>query len=959
MEYYDLRHEGEDIDALLDKADAGELVEQKDLSKVATSGDYNDLENKPNIPAEVTEQKVRGWGFTKNTGTVTGVKINGSTKNPSNGVVDLGTVITEHQDIAGIEGDVTVNKLAQRLSTPSEDNTNPLATTKDLESKTDIVASQIFLEFYTDFDNFQIFSHKSGYEEHNREVCQRLIENCFTDKTPNNEVFFVTINGLRDGVPYMETAILESQAEEIVRASFVKGINPAQSGSIAATIDILLIDAENLRSYVESGEDTFNWKYTSVRIPSIDAIGSEGESDVYVTEFTFEEITTNGTTVNVSPELVNAIYNKRIIVIPGKSGNYIATNTFSNRPFTTVSLRMQIATGVYIYDVTLNAKGTAPQAAQTVVRVTNLLSGALNTINGIGLTKGDDMQLVSSISLNGQTYTPRYGAVDLGNIVGDGGNVSFIDNNSLQGLPFGYIGGYYRSYEFDGTSSAEVNLGYIDSYYIDTIVIAHNDVLYEESIRGLKGDGKILGTVVVRVDDSYNLYAKQLAPKKSTFGWRIYTDKQLMPDSWVDLENYCTKSYIERIEDKVTEVSNVLESKITYTPEVTGTLTDAFLSENGSITANPNGWGVRYHYIAHDCNIDYKAGKIGSIGAFVSQTIPSVGDTYKLIGWGDPTLLQGTIRVNAGSYFCATYNPLAPDNRVDIIATYVARENLPQRMTRAEERIDGKQDKLTLTVKDNGNIVIGGIAGQSKEFMPATPSGDPMHDVYLSYYGVTYDDATGLYSLGYLNNLTVEDMRKAFRTYGGGVMSIAYNSWVNSWALYNTIKGELPRTTLPSHTNGVRYFYDKIHFSFAWNALEQIYIGLRATDQYGMIKVWQYNTAETMFAFAGMENLKYIVDTLHCNYTHNLTIFATLAKLEEVRLYGLGGNVSFAAAKNLSLETVLYAINNCASGVSFTMALNSNVYNKCIESGEWYSEVKSALDGASTDKNTIITIASA
>ena len=34
-------------------------------------------------------------------GTVTGVKVNGTTKNPSNGVVDLGTVITSHQDISG------------------------------------------------------------------------------------------------------------------------------------------------------------------------------------------------------------------------------------------------------------------------------------------------------------------------------------------------------------------------------------------------------------------------------------------------------------------------------------------------------------------------------------------------------------------------------------------------------------------------------------------------------------------------------------------------------------------------------------------------------------------------------------------------------------------------------------------------------------------------------------------
>ena len=109
------------------------------LAKVATSGSYDDLSNKPTIPSAVTEATVSGWGFTKNTGTyskpstgipktdlasgvqtslnkadtalqsyteqykgtVTGVKINGSTKNPSNGVVDLGTVITSHQDISG------------------------------------------------------------------------------------------------------------------------------------------------------------------------------------------------------------------------------------------------------------------------------------------------------------------------------------------------------------------------------------------------------------------------------------------------------------------------------------------------------------------------------------------------------------------------------------------------------------------------------------------------------------------------------------------------------------------------------------------------------------------------------------------------------------------------------------------------------------------------------------------
>lgn len=113
------------------------------LSPVATSGNYNDLTNKPTIPASVTESTVSGWGFTKNTGTyskpsggipksdlasavqtslgkadtalqsyteqykgtVTGVKINGTTNNPSNGVVDLGTVITAHQTLKTINGE--------------------------------------------------------------------------------------------------------------------------------------------------------------------------------------------------------------------------------------------------------------------------------------------------------------------------------------------------------------------------------------------------------------------------------------------------------------------------------------------------------------------------------------------------------------------------------------------------------------------------------------------------------------------------------------------------------------------------------------------------------------------------------------------------------------------------------------------------------------------------------------
>lgn len=148
-----------DAIADIDVSEVSSLIERVDTNEEVTSAAINDLyskinsvpestgeenvqsdwnendvysdayiKNKPAIPNAVTSSTVSGWGFTKNTGTyskpstgipksdlasavqtslnkadsaVASVKINGSTKNPSNGVVDLGTVITSHQDISG------------------------------------------------------------------------------------------------------------------------------------------------------------------------------------------------------------------------------------------------------------------------------------------------------------------------------------------------------------------------------------------------------------------------------------------------------------------------------------------------------------------------------------------------------------------------------------------------------------------------------------------------------------------------------------------------------------------------------------------------------------------------------------------------------------------------------------------------------------------------------------------
>ena len=76
-----------------------------------------DLALHSDIPAAVTESTVSGWGFTKNTGTVTSVavKMNGTSKGTvtSSGTIDLGTVLTTHQTIKTLN---TNNDTAQTVS---------------------------------------------------------------------------------------------------------------------------------------------------------------------------------------------------------------------------------------------------------------------------------------------------------------------------------------------------------------------------------------------------------------------------------------------------------------------------------------------------------------------------------------------------------------------------------------------------------------------------------------------------------------------------------------------------------------------------------------------------------------------------------------------------------------------------------------------------------------------------
>lgn len=79
------------------------------LAVMASSYDVQLMEQEVPTGTEITEATIRGWGFTKNAGTITGIKMNGVSKGTS-GVVDLGTVITAHQKLKTINNQSIVGE---------------------------------------------------------------------------------------------------------------------------------------------------------------------------------------------------------------------------------------------------------------------------------------------------------------------------------------------------------------------------------------------------------------------------------------------------------------------------------------------------------------------------------------------------------------------------------------------------------------------------------------------------------------------------------------------------------------------------------------------------------------------------------------------------------------------------------------------------------------------------------
>lgn len=266
-----------DLSTIRSNAEKGaSAVQPSSLAKVATSGSYNDLSNKPTIPSAVTESTVSGWGFTKNTGTyskpssgipktdlasavqtslgkadtalqsytekytgtITGIKMNGASKGTS-GVVDLGTVITSHQDISGKQDKITD---LETIRSGAAKGATAIQEVKTINGESIVGSGNIEIKAGTDIDVSTLATKTD-------------LENLTNEVIDNEEVLSAALNDINDKVIILKSRVDNEAATKEELYSIASSINQtilSNEEIIAAALNDINLRLSLIEQYINS-----------------------------------------------------------------------------------------------------------------------------------------------------------------------------------------------------------------------------------------------------------------------------------------------------------------------------------------------------------------------------------------------------------------------------------------------------------------------------------------------------------------------------------------------------------------------------------------------------------------------------------------------------------------------------------------------------------------------------------
>ena len=245
-----------------------------------------------------------------------------------------------------------------------------------------------------------------------------------------------------------------------------------------------------------------------------------------------------------------------------------------------------------------------------------------------------------------------------------------------------------------------------------------------------------------------------------------------------------------------------------------------------------------------------------------------------------------------------------------------------------------------------------GVADDVKDghtkYLAATPSGDPMHYAYEAA-GALWDEDTGCWEFYDMKDITNAEMARAFArgSWYMGAAAVGVLAAPNEQSS-SAVRFNIGRTGLWSVTVDMDYFAEGnsfiefINLTFDNNLVSQPFTYVTYLQN----------------SFAGCSNLRRIYGEMNVlNATKLATPFTGCEKLEDVEIYGLNKDISFADSPLLLKKSLLYMIDNCDSYAAFTITLHPDVYAKC--QAEWLEDIDKALGQAEAGKQTNITLARA
>lgn len=258
--------------------------------------------------------------------------------------------------------------------------------------------------------------------------------------------------------------------------------------------------------------------------------------------------------------------------------------------------------------------------------------------------------------------------------------------------------------------------------------------------------------------------------------------------------------------------------------------------------------------------------------------------------------------------------------------------------------VGAKQDALQLTVRDNGNIVLSNIQGQSKEFMPATPSGDPMHYAYEAagavwngtgadivkttpWADMVDDDAdkvvthkAGYWYLNGLGDITNEQMRDI------------YNLTIN-FGISPSMGEALKLSSV--RTNFFLYFREGTSSTSMYQTFyhTKIEVGRICSVAAKIIKLYNMryfaSVSRQTRHFIGIFNLGSLTTVNDLQYA-----FDDCPSLMTIKMQNLKLSISFPNASMLTSKSILYMINNEKATSAITITLHADAYARAMANAD-------------------------